>query len=60
MTGGLLRSWAEDIKEHPPLHILGASFLGYKPPPKEQERSQASHPSIALIRAMHPDGFIKG
>lgn len=49
------RGW----KTHPPLWDLIAGFVGWKPPVEERPEP-ASHPSIAMIKAMYPDGIVRG
>lgn len=46
------RSW----RRYPPIHVLVAGIAGWKPPPTVA----ASHPSISLIKAMYPDGIVRG
>lgn len=43
----------------PPLYDLVAGFVGFKPK-AAAPASEAQHPSVAMIKAMYPDGMIRG
>lgn len=44
---------------HPPVRDLVAAFMGVKPK-AASEKPQASHPSIAMLKARYPDGVMRG